>query len=252
MLYVTLTFWLIVSVFTAWGVHTLWSRLVKPRAVNAALLPGTLVAQLGHVLGLLVTGNAVTNTSLMSDGEKGEPQADAPETPKIPIIGSILIGLLPLVACAACLYVSAQYWGGGILPHLASEGSLSLPQSLPTSLAGVWELLRTTVTLSEGMLAAIVAADWPNWTTILFLYLSICLTVRMMPFEGSRRGALGAILLAGGATWAAASFAPGVEGFVLGAWTVLSYAVAMLILLLFISLAVTGAVGLVRILAKNE
>ena len=53
MLYAALTFWLLVVMFSAWGVHRLWSGLIKPRAVNFVLLPGTLVAQLGHVLGLL-------------------------------------------------------------------------------------------------------------------------------------------------------------------------------------------------------
>ena len=49
MLYAALTFWLLVIVFSAWGVYWLWGRLVKPRVVNTVLLPGTLVAQLGHV-----------------------------------------------------------------------------------------------------------------------------------------------------------------------------------------------------------
>ena len=56
MIYFAVTFWLLVAVLTAWGVHQLWSGMLKPRTVNSILLPGTLVAQLGHVLGLLVTG----------------------------------------------------------------------------------------------------------------------------------------------------------------------------------------------------
>ena len=74
MLYAALTLWLLVIVFCAWGVHRIWSGLVKPRVVNTILLPGTLVAQLGHVLGLLVTGNPVRNTALMGDDEKGDPK----------------------------------------------------------------------------------------------------------------------------------------------------------------------------------
>ena len=96
MLYAALTFWLFIIIVTAWGVHTLWSGLVKPRVVNAVLLPGTLVAQLGHVLGLLITGNPVRNTELMSDDEKGAPKSEQPERQRIPILGPILVGLLPL------------------------------------------------------------------------------------------------------------------------------------------------------------
>jgi hypothetical protein len=44
MLYAALTFWLLIIVFSAWGVHTLLSQLIKPKVVNSILLPGTLVA----------------------------------------------------------------------------------------------------------------------------------------------------------------------------------------------------------------
>ncbi|HUU96032.1 MAG TPA: hypothetical protein VM487_09840, partial [Phycisphaerae bacterium] len=142
MLYAALTFWLLVIVFSAWGVYWLWGRLVKPRVVNTVLLPGTLVAQLGHVLGLLVTGNPVRNTKLMGDDEKGEPKSDTPETQRIPVIGSILVGLLPLVACTACLYAAARLLGGGVLEELSGGVALSVSQDLPTSLSAMWELLR--------------------------------------------------------------------------------------------------------------
>lgn len=251
MLYAALTFWLFVIVFSAWAVHSLWSALVKPRVVNALLLPGTLVAQLGHVLGLLVTGHSVTNTSLMGDDEKGAPQADAPESPKVPILGSILIGLLPLVACAAALYFVTRQWGAGVLGSLAG-GSLSVPQELPKSLTGFWELLRSLLSAAETVVNALIQAAWPQWTTALFVYLSVCLTVRMTPFEGNRRGALGAIALAGLTVGVAASVTTQVEEFVLSSWPILSFAVAMLIVLLLVSLLISGGVGLIRILAKNQ
>ena len=49
----------------------------------------------------------------------------------------------------------------------------------------------------EQLLAGLMHGDLPNWSTALFIYLAICLTVRMAPFEGNRRGTLGAIVLAG-------------------------------------------------------
>ena len=77
MLYAATTFWLMVIVFTAWGVHRIWTGLVPPKVVNAILLPGTLVAAVGHVVGLLVTGGTVNNTALIRNDESGEPQTDA-------------------------------------------------------------------------------------------------------------------------------------------------------------------------------
>jgi hypothetical protein len=249
MLYAALTFWLLAIVFSAWGVHWLWSRLVKPRAVNTALLPGTLVAQLGHVLGLLITGNPVRNTTLMGDDEKGEPTADTPEKQRIPIIGPVLVGLLPLVACAACLYLVAISLGRSVLVDGVSP---HLPEALPLTLAGLWELLRTSITASENMLNAILSSDRLSWANWLFLYLAVCLTVRMTPFEGNRRGAIGAIVLSGLVIALLATVVSGVDGAVRSSWPILSFAMGMLLFLLLVSLLVSGVVGLIRIVARNE
>lgn len=249
MLYAALTFWLLVIVFSAWGVHWLWSSLIKPRAVNTILLPGTLVAQLGHVLGLLVTGNSVSNTKLMGDDEKGEPTSDTPERQRIPVIGPVIVGLLPLIACAACLYLTTRTLGRGILVR---DFSLTLPQQLPASLPEFWGLLHAGINVTDRMLASIILSDLTNWTNLLFLYLAVCLTVRMTPFEGNRRGAIGAILLSGVVIGALSTFVAPVEAAVLSSWAVLTFAVGMLLFLLIVSLLVSGIVGLVRILAKNE
>jgi hypothetical protein len=249
MLYAALTFWLMVIVFSAWAVHWLWSRMIKPRAVNTVLLPGTLVAQLGHVLGLLVTGNSVSNTKLMGDDEKGEPTTNTPDKQRIPVVGPVVIGLLPLVACAACLCLAARTLGHSMLVRDAAP---DLPQSLPRTLGGFWELLRTGITVTEDMLNAILDSNLTNWANVLFLYLAVCLTVRMTPFEGNRRGAVGAILLSGLVIAILASVAAPVENAVLSSWSILTFAVAMLLFLLIVSLLISGVVGLIRILARNE
>ncbi|MBU0640059.1 MAG: hypothetical protein KKB50_14435 [Planctomycetes bacterium] len=252
MLYAALTLWLAVIMFTAWGVHRLWSGLVKPRVVNSVLLPGTLVAQLGHVLGLLVTGNPVRNTALMGDDEQGEPKSDAPETQRIPVLGPILIGLLPLLACAVCLYVAARLLGGSVLGELSGGAALEVSRTLPTSLAAFWQLLHGCVDLMERVLNAIIHSDLPNWPTIVFLYLAVCLTVRMAPFEGNRRGAIGAIVLAGVIIGIVAALVTPVRDLVESSWPILSFAVGMLLFLLLLSLLVTGVVGLIRTLARKE
>jgi hypothetical protein len=251
-LYAALTVWLLVIIFSAWGVHQIWSRLIKPRVVNSLLLPGTLVAQLGHVLGLLLSGNSVHNTRLMGEDDKGAPQSDASEPARLPIVGPILVGLLPLVACGGGLYLAARLWGGGVLANTSGRMLLQVPQTLPTTLAGVWELLRGGITLVEDLLNAILNSDLPNWPTVLFLYLAVCLTVRMAPFEGNRRGAIGAIFLAAVLIAVLASLLPAAREFVLSGWPVLSFAVGMLLFLLMVSLLVSGVVGFIRILAKNK
>lgn len=252
-LYASLTFWLVIIMFSAWGVHRLWSSLIKPRVVNSLLLPGTLVAQLGHVLGLLLSGNAVKNTALMGDDEEGDPKSETPEQQRLPIIGPILVGLLPLVACAVGLYVAARLWGGSVLGGMAQGDAYQLPQVLPLTLAGLWDLMRGGVTLIEGMLNAIIHSNLPNWSTVLFLYLAVCLTVRMAPFEGNQRGAIGAIVLAAIIIAVLASLIPGARAFIEDtSWPILSFAVGMLLFLLLFSLLVHGVIGFIKILANNR
>lgn len=247
MLYAALTLWLLVIVFSAWGVHCLLSRLVKPRVVNVALLPGTLVAQLGHVLGMLITGNSVRNTALMRDDETGDPQSEPPDRQRLPVVGAVIVGLLPLLACAASLYFAASAWGGSIV-----AGAPELPAELPRSLAEFWALIRFFVASAEQTLSAIINAKLTNWPSLLFLYLAICLTIRMTPFEGNRRGALVAILLSGAIIAVVGAIFAGARGAVEGGWPILSFAVGMLILLLVVALLISGIVGVVRIFARSE
>ena len=63
MLYAAMTFWLLVVIFAAWGTIRLYTGIVPPRIVNSVLLPGTFVAQAGRVLGQLVTGGTINDTS---------------------------------------------------------------------------------------------------------------------------------------------------------------------------------------------
>ena len=75
----------------------------------------------------------------------------------------------------------------------------------------------------------------------------------MAPFEGNRRGALGAILLAAVLISIISSLIPPARAFVAeSSWPILSFAVGMLLFLLLFSLLVRGVVGLIRVLAKNE
>ena len=248
MLYASLTFWLLVIVLTAWGVHQLWIAMVKPKVVNTVLLPGTLVAQVGHVLGLLVTGATISNTTLYGDGESGAPKTTADPRPKIPIIGPVIIGMLPFVACAVAIFFVVRLLGTPVLGKM-SVGTIGT--ALPTTTAGVWQLLRDLITLMESTVGASLAADFTSWKTWLFLYLLVCLAVRMAPFPGNLRGALGAILILGVGAAAVSSLFDVADPHVQNAWAVLNLTVGTLLFLLLLSLLIRGGVGLVRLLGSQ-
>ena len=248
MLYAAMTFWLLIVVLAAWGVHQLWSGLIKPRMVNVVLLPGTLVAQLGHVLGLLVTGGSVQNTTLYKDDETGAPEQTQDPKPRVPFVGPVIVGMLPILACATAIYYAAHHLGGVVVQDMNREMVASV---LPTTLPTFWELLRNSITLAETTLAAAVRSNLSDWHVWLFLYLLVCLTVRMAPFPGNLRGSLGAIILLGFLAFVVGMIATSTPESIRNGWPVLSLAVGTVLVLLLFSLLVRGGVGLYKLLAGN-
>ena len=221
--------------------------MIRPKAFNIALLPGTLVAQIGHVLGLLVTGATITNTSLLMDDESGEPRTTRDGHPKIPVIGPIIIGLLPLLACATGIYFLTRLLGHTVMTNMRAH---VVGPSLPISMAGIWQLLRDQITLVEAMVAATTAANFGSWKTWVFLYLLVCLAVRIAPLRANLRGSLAAIVVLGIAAATITSLFDMADPRVQSGWAVLNLTVATLLLLLLISLVIRGGVGLVQILRE--
>ncbi len=247
MLYAALTFWLLVVIFVAWGIQRLWSGMVEPRVFNALLLPGTLVAQTGHVIGCLITGATVNNTTLFTNG-RGDPETTPNAKPRIPIVGPIVIGLLPLVACTIAVYLVAGTWGDRILSAMSGD---QVATALPLSFSAFWQLLRDQVSIVERLVNAVLSSLPGNWKIWAFLYLLVCLTVRMAPFPGTQRGSMSAILLIG-MIFALGGFMTATSAHLIAAgWGVLTLTVATLLLLLLISLIVRGGVELGKLL-RNQ
>jgi len=248
MLYAAMTFWLVTIVMSAWGVHRIWCGLSKPRVVNIILLPGTLVAQLGHVLGLLITGATVNDTTLYKDDETGEPGTTQDARPRIPVIGPMAIGLLPLLACTVAIFFVARYLGETVLTGMQGHRAATV---LPTSVAAFWQFLRDGVTLVEALVDAVIVA-WPGrWPLWLFLYLMVCLPVRMAPFPGYLRGSLGAIVLLGLISAGLGLLIESLPGVVERGWATLSLTAATVLFLLLVTALVRGAVSLVKVLTNR-
>lgn len=247
MLYVAMTFWLLVCVLTAWGVYRLWCGIVPAKVFNALLLPGTLIAMLGHILGLLVTG-ATVNTATLYKDDSGDPETTTDPKPRIPVVGPVIIGMLPLLACGTAIYFVVRYLGGPILGQLPNS---HVRMELPTNMAGVFDLLRGQISLVESLVAAVRATDFSEWKSGVFFYLLICLTVRMAPFEGTLRGALAAIVVLGLGTAAVTSLFDVADPRVQTGQSILTLTVAALLFLLFASLLIRGIVGLVQVLRSQ-
>ena len=99
MLYAAMVFWLLVLVFAAYGTHQLWAGMMKPNVLNVVLLPGTLIAQAGRIVGMLVTGAQINNVALLTTADPNKSAKSKTPKPKIPVVGSVLVALVPMLAC---------------------------------------------------------------------------------------------------------------------------------------------------------
>jgi hypothetical protein len=248
MLYAAAVFWMFVVVLSASGVYSLWAGMVKTRIVNIVLLPGTLAAQLGHVLGMLVTGGTVEGTSLISDDEAASPKQSATGKPRIPIVGPLIVGVLPLLTCAGGIVLSTMLLGGPTVNDLVAGEVL---RNIPVGVPAFWDLLRNLIDLMEQMLSVAVHAGGSNWRAWLFMYLLVCLTVRMAPLPGNLRGALAAIAMFGIIAFIVGLIFEPAQGFVERGWSMLSLTVITLLLLLVISALIRGAVALGRVILNR-
>lgn len=241
MLYAAFVFWALVAIFSARAVYDLLAKLIPAKALNYLLLPGTLVAQVGHVVGLLATGGTVQQSRLANEST-GEPEVQADAKPKIPIIGPIVIAMLPIFLCGAALFWVAEWLSArGMVGEIAS-----LPRHLPKTMDAFFVLAHTMVDLLHGTTAVWTNAHWSQWQTWLFAYLTVCLMIRLSPLSKDVRPALFGVGLFG------------VVGILLNYftnwtwpneklsryWTNWSFLVANLLLLLIAALIVAGAAGL--------
>ncbi len=248
MLYVAAVFWMFVIVLSASGVYFLWAGMVRSRIVNIVLLPGTLAAQLGHVIGMLVTGGTVEGTSLMSEDESASPKQSTSAKSRIPVVGPLIVGVLPILTCAGGIVLSTMLLGGVTVNDLVAGQVL---QKVPVGVPAFWDLLRSLIDLMEQMLNVAVQAGGANWRVWLFMYLLICLTVRMAPLPGNLRGALAAIASFGVIAFVAGLvFAP-TQNYIERSWNMLSLTVITLLLLLVISALIRGAVALGRVILNR-
>jgi len=256
MIYALTSFWLTVIVLMAWAVYVLWGKIVKPKAVNIALLPGTLVAQIGRIVGLLITGARINNTALMDDGDDGAPANDSQYTSKLPVFGPVIVGFLPLLATGLMTYVVLIGLGRPVVKAAMSGGAASpsglMMRELPADSSAFWDQLRGLVTLAQNAMDAVLHADMVGWRIGLFVYLMICMTVRMAPFSGNARGHLGAIAGAGVTLALAGTLTPKPADALEQLWPLVSLTVGWLFLLLLISLLAWGIAAGTRMIVRWE
>jgi hypothetical protein len=239
MLYAAFVFWSIVAIFAARAAYGLLGCVMPPKVLNYALLPGTLVAQIGHHLALLVTGGTI-NQSRLANESTGEPEIQADAKPRIPVLGPVLVAVVPIFLCGLAMVFAADFFSA---KALVQEARSILPAELPRSLPAFWAQARTVLGSLEHASAMWSQADWDLWRTWLFAYLTICLTIRMSPLSQDLRPALLGVAMFGVIAWLVGMFTPWPADHLKQFWPKLSFLVSNLLLILVITLAAGAGLG---------
>ncbi len=248
MIYAAASIWLMLAVLLAWGVDRLWADLAKPKTLRIILFPGTAIAQLGRIIGLLITGAKVVQVAA-PDGEGGGKTKGADWEPKLPIIGPLIVALLPMAFLAIVIYIVGVKLGYPVLVNLPAD---EVSTAVPMTLSAFWDQVRALVTLCQGTLDAVRAADTEAWKISLFIYLMACLTIRLAPLPGNIRGHLGAIIAFGITTALIGTVLDGLPNLIQRAWPLLALAVGWLLLMLLLSLLVRAAVVSAKMFLQAE
>lgn len=246
MIYAAACFWVLLVVFLAWGVDKLWRGLAHPKTLRMLLWPGSFLAQIGRILALLITGAKVVKAS---PDESDSATGGADWAPKMPVIGPMVVAIIPMCLLAAVLYLVSQRLGYPVLEKLPATTVATVP---PLTLPAFWDQLRSLITLSQGTLDAVRNADVQPWKLLLFMYLMVCFTVRMAPSPGNLRGHVSAIILIGIAAGLAGTVLEDLPKLIQGAWPILALALGWLLLLLIGTLIVRAVISSARVILKAE
>lgn len=252
MVYVEFVIWLLLIVFCGIGVYRLWTRMVRPAWVNWLLLPATVVSEMAYIFGCLITGGEIRRAKLLNsskDGESSEPTTEA--APRWRFVGPVVAALLAICACGAAIGLADWLLGEPVMKEFGFADRLAYPDgaSSPSGWEALWLRLGDQLRLLRRMCETFVRLDWLNWRVPLFVYLSICLSVRLTPVRRDLRATLGAAGVLAGAIVLIAAASTRFDQLLAAVRPILTYVWGMLLLLLAASLVLRGAVALVRILS---
>ena len=256
MIYATFAVWMILIISAGMGVQWLWRRLISPGWVSWALLPGTIVSEMSYIFGCLITGGEIRRARIMPDMQEKdkEPQAPTEAAPKLRLVGPIVASLICIAACGAGIIISNQFFGQEVISKFEASAPLgvqptneqtqaTVQQALPGDWNSFWNQLEGQVRLIRRTLQAWGGLDWLQWHVPLFVYLVVCLAVRMAPAGRPFVPTLLAVVLIAGVIRIVGLMNTQFENIMQNLWPLLTYVWSTLLLLLVISLLLHAIVG---------
>jgi hypothetical protein len=256
MVYVEFTIWLLLIIFTSIGVYRLWTGMVRPAWVNWLLLPATIVSEMAYIFGCLITGGEIRHAKLLSGsggGDEAEPSTEA--SPRWKVVGPVVAALLAIVACGGAIALADWLLGEPVMNEFRFTRALADPADQSRALTRwdtLWSRLENQLWLLRRMCETFGRLDWLNWRVPLFVYLAVCLSVRLAPVRRDLRATLAAAGIVAAAIVVVGAVSRRFEQLVEPVRPILTYVWGTLLLLLVGSLVLRALVALVRILRSGS
>ena len=259
MLYTTIAFafWLLLIVFTALGTHRLLEQFGKGRTVDWLLLPGVLVSEMAYVFGCLITGAEVRSASLFPTGRGRAAMTQA--TPRVKVAGPVVAALIAMAGCLAVMLAVHGWLGEPIIRDFIVDNAGLVPKvgadlsgQLPTTAEEFWAFPGAQVELVRKMYETCLDANWLDWSVPLFVYLALCLSIRIGPARRPVRPTLGAAVLAAVALGITQQVGQVWADRIAGLWLLLTYVWSSLLLALLVVSMIRGTVYLVAVIRDDS
>ena len=250
MVYVEFVIWLLLIVFCGIGVYRLWTQMIPGAWLSWALLPATVISEMAYIFGCLITGGEIRRAKLVSDAKapgSGEPTTQA--APRWKVVGPVVAALTAILACGAAIGLADWLLGEPVMQEFGFARALADPTDQAGTLGSwdaLWARVDNQVLLLRRMCETFARLDWLNWRATLFVYLAMCLSVRLAPVRRDLRPTLAAAAVVAVAVALIGVLTTRFDDVLRAVRPILTYVWGNLLLLLVVSLLARGLVGLVR------
>lgn len=257
MIYVEFVIWMLLIVFCGIGVYRLWTAMVRPAWVGWLLLPATIISEMAYIFGCLITGGEIRRAKLLSTGDRGEGSAEptTEDTPRLKVVGPVVAALMAILACGAAIGLADWLLGEPVMREFHFARSLADPANQSAALTSwdaLWLRLENQLKLLRGMCETFAGLGWPSWRTVLFIYLAMCLSIRLAPVRRDLRATLAAAAIVAVAIVLFGALTTRFDDIFQAIHPILTYVWGNLLLLLAVTLVLRGLLGLGRVLAGKS
>lgn len=167
--------WLVLVFGLSFVLANLWSKILFGIKYRFFIAPGIIIHEFSHALACFLSGAKIREINLFSS-QGGYVRHSSP---KIPIIGKLLISFAPILGGIAALWLFAWFFNLG-LAFDRVDFSQSFVQGIGVAFQGI---------------PVFVQAHWLSWQFWLFVYLTISIIICLVPSRQDFKNAFGGLLI---------------------------------------------------------